>query len=105
MQPKSFARNGRVSYQYLPAAIVLEGPQAGGHLGFKESQIDDVNYSLEELLPQVVAEVVPFETKHNIKIPVYCGRWSLLGWRYLSYDGTGSLRGANGYSLCDHYRM
>ncbi|MEG0455092.1 nitronate monooxygenase [Bacteroides sp.] len=58
------------SYQYLPAAIVLEGPQAGGHLGFKESQIDDVNYSLEELLPQVVAEVVPFETKHNIKIPV-----------------------------------
>ncbi|MBP6064690.1 nitronate monooxygenase [Bacteroides sp.] len=58
------------TYQYLPAAIVLEGPQAGGHLGYKVSQLEDENYSLETLLAQVVAEVLPFEIKHNRKIPV-----------------------------------
>ncbi|HDP54903.1 MAG TPA: nitronate monooxygenase, partial [Bacteroidetes bacterium] len=28
-------------YNYLPNAIVVEGPKAGGHLGFKNNQIDD----------------------------------------------------------------
>lgn len=58
------------SYQYLPAAIVLEGPEAGGHLGYKEVQLKDKRFSLETLLPQVVAEVAPYEEKYNKKIPV-----------------------------------
>lgn len=58
------------NYQYLPAAIVLEGPQAGGHLGYKESQLEDEQFSLEVLLPQVVAEVAPFEAQYNRRIPV-----------------------------------
>ena len=28
-------------YDYLPDALVVEGPKAGGHLGFKSEQIDD----------------------------------------------------------------
>ena len=28
-------------YNYLPDALVVEGPKAGGHLGFKNEQIDD----------------------------------------------------------------
>ncbi len=28
-------------YDYLPDAIVVEGPKAGGHLGFKREQIED----------------------------------------------------------------
>lgn len=68
------------TYQYLPAAIVLEGPKAGGHLGYKESQLDDERFSLEELIPQLVAEVVSFEKKHNCRIPIiaaggiHCGK-------------------------------
>lgn len=58
------------TYQYLPAAIVLEGPEAGGHLGYKESQLKDERFALETLLPQVVAEVAPFEAKYNRRIPV-----------------------------------
>lgn len=58
------------AYQYLPAAIVLEGPEAGGHLGYKESQLKDECFSLEVLLPQVVAEVATFEAKYNKRIPV-----------------------------------
>nr|WP_320038007.1 nitronate monooxygenase family protein [uncultured Bacteroides sp.] len=57
-------------YNYLPDAVVVEGPKAGGHLGYKENQITDEHYSLEEVLPQVVAEVAVFEEKYNKKIPV-----------------------------------
>ncbi len=58
------------NYDYLPDAIVLEGPKAGGHLGYKENQIEDEHFSLEELLPQVVSEVALFEAKYHQKIPV-----------------------------------
>ncbi len=57
-------------YDYLPDAFVVEGPKAGGHLGFKNNQIEDVNYTLEELVPAVVKEVKPFEEKHGKEIPV-----------------------------------
>ncbi len=43
------------NYDYLPDAIVVEGPKAGGHLGYKVEQLDDENYSLERLIPEVVA--------------------------------------------------
>ncbi len=38
---------------YRPDAIVLEGPLAGGHLGFKPDQIDLESNVLENLLPPV----------------------------------------------------
>ena len=43
------------SYQYLSAAIVIEGLEAGGHLRYKESQLKDEAFSLEVLLKQVMA--------------------------------------------------
>jgi nitronate monooxygenase len=57
-------------FDYLPDAIVVEGPKAGGHLGFKKDQIEDQNHSLEELIPQVVDVVKSFEDKYNREIPV-----------------------------------
>ena len=51
------------NYDYLPDAVVLEGPKAGGHLGYKENQLEDQHFSLEELLPH-------FEQKYDKKIPV-----------------------------------
>ncbi len=57
-------------FDYLPDAIVVEGPKAGGHLGFKRNQIDDAHHSLEELVPQVADAVKPFEDKYNQGIPV-----------------------------------
>lgn len=38
---------------YRPDAVVLEGPLAGGHLGFKFDQIDLESNKLENLLPPV----------------------------------------------------
>lgn len=57
-------------YNYLPDAIVVEGPKAGGHLGFKADQITDENYQLEELIPAVIKEVAHFENEYNQEIPV-----------------------------------
>ncbi|MDR2628255.1 MAG: nitronate monooxygenase [Dysgonamonadaceae bacterium] len=42
------------NYGYLPDAIVVEGPKAGGHLGFKREQLNDERYSLEQILPEVI---------------------------------------------------
>ena len=58
------------NYGRLPDALVVEGPLAGGHLGFKKEQINDPDYSLENILPKVISAVKPFEEKYNIKIPV-----------------------------------
>jgi len=57
-------------YNYLPDAIVVEGPKAGGHLGFKPEQIDDPAYALENLVPDVVMEMRKFEEKHKKSIPI-----------------------------------
>ncbi len=57
-------------YDYLPDAFVVEGPKAGGHLGFKRENLDNEKYALEELVPEVVNEVKPFELKYNCLIPV-----------------------------------
>lgn len=58
------------TYQYLPDAIVLEGPKAGGHLGYKESQLEDATFSLEAQLPLVIAEISVFEEMYHKNIPV-----------------------------------
>ncbi len=39
--------------KYRPDAVVLEGPLAGGHLGFKYEQLEDEANKLENLLPPV----------------------------------------------------
>jgi len=57
-------------HNYLPDAIVVEGPKAGGHLGFKKEQIENANFALEELVPDVVREVKVFEDKYQKEIPV-----------------------------------
>ncbi len=58
------------AYDYLPDAIVVEGPKAGGHLGFKREQLDDPEFELEKLVPDVINHVRPFEEKFNVSIPV-----------------------------------
>jgi nitronate monooxygenase len=61
----------KANYDYLPDAVIVEGPKAGGHLGFKEDQIFDNDYSLEKLVPEIVSELKTFEDKYNTKIPLF----------------------------------
>ena len=57
-------------YNYIPDAIVVEGPMAGGHLGFSKDHINDPDYSLEKIVPEVISVAKEFEKKHNKRIPV-----------------------------------
>ncbi|HEY5571245.1 MAG TPA: nitronate monooxygenase [Bacteroidales bacterium] len=67
---KLICEKWKTNYDYLPDAIVVEGPKAGGHLGYKRDQIDDENYSLEVIIPQVVEEVRLIEERYHQHIPV-----------------------------------
>ena len=64
------ARKWLSRFDYLPDAFVVEGPKAGGHLGFSPEHIVDPNYALEQLVPQVVEAVKPLEDKAGRAIPV-----------------------------------
>jgi NAD(P)H-dependent flavin oxidoreductase YrpB (nitropropane dioxygenase family) len=57
-------------YNYAPDAIVVEGPKAGGHLGFKPDQIDKPEFSLKKLVKDVLNDIKPIEEKAGKKIPV-----------------------------------
>jgi nitronate monooxygenase len=72
----SSARAARLIFKYwqknyatIPDAVVVEGPKAGGHLGFKNTEINDPKYALDNILPEVVAEVEAFEKQFNKTIP------------------------------------
>ncbi|MCD6115705.1 nitronate monooxygenase [bacterium] len=58
------------NFDRLPDAVVVEGPKAGGHLGFKKEQISNPDYALENLIPDVIEAVSKFTTFGENEIPV-----------------------------------
>lgn len=70
---KIIAKRWIDKYNYIPDAIVVEGPLAGGHLGFSKEQIFDPSYSLEKIVPEVIEVVKEYEVKYSKKIPVIAG--------------------------------
>jgi len=58
------------NYNRVPDAVVVEGPLAGGHLGFKKEQINNPDYALEKILPGVISTIKPYEQQFNKSIPV-----------------------------------
>ncbi len=58
------------NFNYLPDAFVVEGPKAGGHLGFKADKINDESNSLEKLVTEVLQVANEMKEKHNKGIPV-----------------------------------
>lgn len=58
------------NYDYLPDAFVVEGPKAGGHLGFKADQIQNKENRLEKLVSDVLEVVREMKVKFNREIPV-----------------------------------
>ncbi len=84
---RSWAKHGCV-----PDAVVVEGPKAGGHLGFKDVQITDDKYRLEYLIPDVIEAVKPYEERFGKAIPVIAGGGVYTGediYKYLSMGAKG----------------
>ena len=58
-------------FERTAGAIILEGPLAGGHLGFSVEQLEHLeDYSLETLVPQLVEAVKPYEDRFGNAIPI-----------------------------------
>lgn len=61
-------------YERTVDGFILEGPLAGGHLGFSEEQLEHPEkYSLDKLLPDVLEAIKTYEDKYGRKIPVITG--------------------------------
>ncbi len=55
-----------------PDFVVVEGSEAGGHLGFKRDELlEGTAKPLLEIVKEVVTAVEPYEEKYNRKIPVF----------------------------------
>jgi nitronate monooxygenase len=67
---KLICRKWLSKYNYLPDALVVEGPMAGGHLGFKAEEIDDPRFRLENLIKEVVETVMAITADKDKEIPV-----------------------------------
>lgn len=60
-------------YGRVPDFVVLEGCQAGGHLGFEEADLLSGRCTpLSRLIPEVLAALRPFEEKFDRAIPLFC---------------------------------
>lgn len=59
-----------IQYNYLPDAFVVEGPKAGGHLGFSMNDLSDKKHNLKTLLQEVLSVTKDIKAKYNKKIPV-----------------------------------
>jgi len=58
------------NFDYLPDAFVVEGPLAGGHLGFKEETLSSESNKLERILANVLNVTREIWNKYKVNIPV-----------------------------------
>lgn len=58
-------------YDYVPDMIVIEGPEAGGHLGFKAEELDENSKpKLEDITTEIVDYIKDIEEENKKQIPV-----------------------------------
>lgn len=58
-------------YHRTPDFIVVEGPAAGGHLGFKEEEVEDPKFSLKEILKEIIPFHKEVQEKLGKRIPLF----------------------------------
>lgn len=58
-------------YDRLPDLMIVEGPDAGGHLGFPLDELEGDEYpNLEEIVKDTIQILKPFEEKKGKRIPI-----------------------------------
>lgn len=61
------------NFNHVPDAVVVEGPMAGGHLGFKKDELGAEMVPLSKLIEETVQEIGFFEKEYKKEIPVIAG--------------------------------
>ncbi len=57
-------------YGVIPDGVVVEGPAAGGHLGFKKKDLTDPRHGLDIVIPEVVQALAPYAEEYGRDLPV-----------------------------------
>lgn len=60
-------------YNFVPDAVVVEGPMAGGHLGFTKEYLAEEMVPLHILVEETVKAIEPFEKTYGKSIPIIAG--------------------------------
>jgi len=85
-------------YNYLPDMLIVEGPEAGGHLGFSLEELKS-SINLKDIVKDVINAIKPFEEKHNKKVPIIAA-----GGIYTGYDIADYLKiGADGVQMSTRF--
>ena len=78
-------------YGMTPDFVVIEGSGAGGHLGFKEEDLQSGTVQpLEKILPQVLEELKPYGEKYGRAIPVFVAGGGLRGADLVRFRAMGA---------------
>jgi nitronate monooxygenase len=106
---KIIFRSWAKQFNHVPDAVVLEGPLAGGHLGYRKEDIDSPDHALEKILPDVIAAVKPYEEKFNKQIPVIAAGGIFTGediYRVMQLGASGVQMGTRFVATeeCDAYQ-
>lgn len=92
-------RNWKKKYDRLPDLVIVEGPEAGGHLGFSYDDIIGRKYTLEGIIGEVLETAVKIENEQGKKIPVIAA-----GGIYTKDDITRFLKlGAAGVQMASRF--
>lgn len=68
---KLIVKHWMSKYNYVPDMIVIEGPEAGGHLGFKREELEEsVKPKLENITAEIVEYIKEVEKETGKEIPV-----------------------------------
>lgn len=58
-------------YSRLPDAVVIEGPLAGGHLGFTKEQLEDIDaLNYDEEVKKIIQKARDIEEEYHVSLPV-----------------------------------
>lgn len=79
--------------------VVIEGPQAGGHLGFHADKLDEEKLNFEETVVSIIEEVNKYSEKYSKDIPVV-----VAGGVFDGYDIAKYLKlGASGVQMATRF--
>lgn len=61
-------------YQRVPDLVVIEGPEAGGHLGFSRKELERAIWEeYKGEVEQIISRVGEYEKKYQVRIPIVMG--------------------------------
>ena len=82
-----------------PDLVVIEGPKAGGHLGFKLEELEDKNLDFDKTVKDIINETAKYAEKYNKEIPVV-----VAGGIFNGYDIAKYLKlGASGVQMATRF--